>query len=88
MEKKNYLDLTNLIRSIQRLEGNPDCFRKAHGLCDRPACAWRKYCLEETGAVSSEDDALRSAESYDESHLSIERRMCHGTEFQDICSQK
>lgn len=36
----------NLIRSIQRAEGNPDCFQRAGGHCDRMDCAWREYCLE------------------------------------------
>jgi hypothetical protein len=45
--KKNYLDVTEFIRSIQRAEGNPDCFRKTNGYCDRLDCAWREYCLEE-----------------------------------------
>lgn len=44
--KKDFFDLTNLIRSIQRAEGNPDCFGKAQGHCDRLDCAWREYCLE------------------------------------------
>ncbi|MCK4391188.1 MAG: hypothetical protein KAV83_13230 [Desulfobacterales bacterium] len=44
--EKNFLDVTNLIRSIQRAEGNPDCFRGAQGYCDQLDCAWRPYCLE------------------------------------------
>ena len=44
--KKNFLDVTKLIRSIQRAEGNPDCFRSAQGYCDQLDCAWRPYCLE------------------------------------------
>ena len=44
--KKNFLDVTELIRSIQRAEGNPDCFRRAKGYCDQLGCAWRLYCLE------------------------------------------
>jgi hypothetical protein len=44
--KKDFLDLVTLIRSIQRAEGNPDCFRKAQGDCDRQDCSWRRYCLE------------------------------------------
>jgi hypothetical protein len=44
----NSVDLTNLIRSMQRLEGNPDCFRTANGHCDRLDCAWRVYCLEKS----------------------------------------
>jgi hypothetical protein len=44
--KTDFFDLTNLIRSIQRAEGNPDCFGRAQGYCDRLGCAWREYCLE------------------------------------------
>jgi hypothetical protein len=44
--KKNFLDVIELIRSIQRTEGNPDCFRRAKGYCDQLGCAWRLYCLE------------------------------------------
>jgi hypothetical protein len=40
-------DITRLIRSIQRIEGNPDCFRTAVGECDRRDCFWREYCLAE-----------------------------------------
>lgn len=44
---KNSLDLTELIRSLQRLEGNPDCFGKAKGHCSQLDCAWRQYCLDD-----------------------------------------
>jgi hypothetical protein len=40
-------DIIRLIRSIQRIEGNPDCFRTADGECDRLDCSWREYCLSE-----------------------------------------
>jgi hypothetical protein len=40
--------LINIIRSMQRLEGNPDCFGTANGHCDRLDCAWRVYCLEKS----------------------------------------
>ena len=43
----NLPDITHLIRSVQRIEGNPDCFGKADGNCDRLDCAWREYCLKE-----------------------------------------
>ncbi|RZB38524.1 MAG: hypothetical protein SRB2_00272 [Desulfobacteraceae bacterium Eth-SRB2] len=43
----NLPDITHLIRSVQRMEGNPDCFGKADGNCDRLDCAWREYCLKE-----------------------------------------
>jgi phosphomevalonate kinase len=36
----------DLIRSIQRTEGNFDCFgTPAGGGCDQSACAWRDDCL-------------------------------------------
>jgi hypothetical protein len=42
----DFFDLTNLIRSIQRAEGNPDCFARAQSDCDRFDCVWRQYCLK------------------------------------------
>jgi len=44
----NLPDITRLVRSVQRIEGNPDCFGKADGNCDRLDCAWREYCLKES----------------------------------------
>lgn len=39
-------DKIELIRGIQRGEGNFDCFAKAHdGYCDQAACRWRADCL-------------------------------------------
>ena len=43
--KKSAVNMTLLIRSIQHIEGNPDCFRRGTDSCDRLDCAWRKYCL-------------------------------------------
>ncbi len=43
--KGSFLDLNQLVRSIQRAEGNPDCFGRSNGFCDRTECAWRPYCL-------------------------------------------
>jgi hypothetical protein len=45
--QKSFLDLTNLIRSIQRAEGNPDCFQKGIVDCDQFGCKWRSLCLDE-----------------------------------------
>ena len=45
-EKKNFLDITALIRSIQRAEGQADCFRKGMIDCDQVDCKWRSFCLE------------------------------------------
>ena len=44
--KRNFVDITVLIRSIQLAEGNRDCFRRAEGYCDQMTCGWRTYCLE------------------------------------------
>ena len=52
---KAFLDVTELIRSIQRAEDNPDCFRRAHGHCDRLDCAWRRYCLEKPQGVPHDE---------------------------------
>lgn len=43
--KKQFIDMTLLIRSIQRSEGNPDCFGRAEDYCDQLDCSWRPYCL-------------------------------------------
>jgi hypothetical protein len=53
-----FCDLARLIRSLQRLEGNPECFGTGQASCESICCAWREYCLEpEDGAVSySEGD--------------------------------
>jgi len=40
-------DLAHLIRSVQRLEGNPDCFGSSWETCNQPDCPWREYCQEE-----------------------------------------
>jgi hypothetical protein len=45
--KRDFLDLTELIRSIQRREGNLDCFGRGQAHCEEPECSWRLYCLEQ-----------------------------------------
>jgi hypothetical protein len=36
----------NIIRAIQRTEGNFDCFGTAKkGICDQLDCLWREDCL-------------------------------------------
>jgi hypothetical protein len=44
--KKNYLDVTALIRSLQRAEGEDDCFRSMDLKCQRSDCRWREYCFD------------------------------------------
>ena len=39
------VDMTALIRSLQRAEGESPCFRTGQGDCDRTDCPWRRYCL-------------------------------------------
>jgi len=46
VEKKSFLDIMTLIRSIQRAEGNTDCFQKGIVDCDQLDCKWRSFCLE------------------------------------------
>jgi hypothetical protein len=45
-EKKSFLDIVTLIRSIQRAEGNIDCFQMGMIDCDQVDCKWRSFCLE------------------------------------------
>lgn len=40
------VDVTVLVRSIQRVEGNPDCFRRGRSDCEEMKCCWRPYCFE------------------------------------------
>lgn len=44
---RDYLDVTLLVRCIQRSEGNNDCFRRIMDDCQEIACCWRPYCIEE-----------------------------------------
>ena len=37
----------DLIRAIQKAEGNFDCFGTANGYCDQQGCTWRRECVEE-----------------------------------------
>jgi len=44
--KPGKLNKTQLIHTIQRHEGNFDCFGSAvNGNCDQQACGWREDCL-------------------------------------------
>ena len=35
-----------IIRTIQKVEGNFDCFGMAQGYCDQMNCLWREDCLK------------------------------------------
>ena len=43
--KPDYVDLVNLVRSIQRAESNIDCYRRGRQQCDQMGCAWRNHCI-------------------------------------------
>ncbi|MFO7593743.1 MAG: SAP domain-containing protein [Pseudomonadota bacterium] len=44
--KVSRMGKANMIRSIQRSEGNFDCFDSAReGHCDQALCSWRDDCL-------------------------------------------
>lgn len=49
---EDFCDLTRLIRSLQRLEGRPECFATDRPFCEGIACLWREYCLEPEGVAS------------------------------------
>ena len=53
--RKDFFDLTALVRSIQYAEGLSDCFRQLQGSCDQVDCTWRKYRYATT---CSDDRAL------------------------------
>jgi len=36
----------DLIKTIQRKEGNYDCFGTAKNSCDQQACCWKDDCLK------------------------------------------
>ena len=54
MAKENFIDIQKLVRSIQRAEGNPDCFQRGQEVCDQLECIWRTLCLkdqEDSGTI-------------------------------------
>ncbi len=47
LAKASSLQKVDLIRGIQQLEGNFDCFARAtDGYCDQSGCTWRTDCLK------------------------------------------
>ncbi len=53
---QSHVDVTAMIRSLQRTEGVTDCFRRGLTDCDLPDCAWRKYCLRNHDEQSLNND--------------------------------
>lgn len=53
---------SDLIREIQRKEGNFDCYGSSEGYCDQMDCAFRSACVNEDKSSSrseSKPDATR-----------------------------
>jgi hypothetical protein len=76
--KPNFVDLINLIRSIQRAEGNIDCYRRGLIRCDRMDCVWRDHCLkgpERHSKIDSEslehEKAANAKQEKDSSHQKL-----------------
>lgn len=44
--KAGKMGKTDLIRNIQKAEGNFDCFGTATDYCDQANCAWKDDCLK------------------------------------------
>jgi hypothetical protein len=59
--KPNYVDLVKLVRSIQRAEGNIDCYRRGLQECDQMNCAWRDHCLKAPEGPSKMADETRTS---------------------------
>lgn len=53
--KRNFLDIVVLIRSIQRAENQTDCFQKGIIDCDQVDCKWRSFCLEEQPVLRKDE---------------------------------
>jgi hypothetical protein len=52
--QRGYVNITAMIRSLQRTEGYKDCFRTGMTECDQLKCAWRQYCLQTPEESSDE----------------------------------
>ncbi len=40
-----HVDITAMVRSLQRTAGTTDCFRMGNADCDILDCDWRTFCL-------------------------------------------
>jgi hypothetical protein len=62
--KPDHVDIVNLVRSIQRAEGNIDCYRTGRKDCERLSCVWRAHCLKEPESVSKTDMWTKQDRNY------------------------
>ena len=53
---EDFCDLARLIRSLQRLEGKPECFGTGRPSCEGVGCAWSEYCLKPEGGTVYDGD--------------------------------
>ena len=53
--KPDYVDIVNLVRSVQRAERNIDCYRSGRQQCDQVNCDWRDHCLKAPAGSSTND---------------------------------
>jgi hypothetical protein len=63
--KVNVLGKTKveLIRTLQSLEGNFDCYAKAwDGFCSQEGCLWREDCLKDSAVKSKPEGQPRHRE--------------------------
>lgn len=44
ISRENGVDITAMVRSLQRNEGETDCFRRGDDNCSEKGCTWRSYC--------------------------------------------
>ena len=51
MPRRRNVNITDMIRSLQRTEGLSDCFRTGLVDCEQRECAWRQYCLEKAESL-------------------------------------
>jgi nucleotide-binding universal stress UspA family protein len=87
--KKNFLDITALIRSLQRNENKADCFQKGYDTCEDIECNWRKYCLEGQPVGNKEQISrlvLKKTRRNPAMRVKIKNIMC-STDFSDLSNQ-
>jgi hypothetical protein len=51
-------DLTHLVRSVQRIEGNTACFATVGQDCQDKDCAWRELCKKQVERVQLREKPL------------------------------
>lgn len=56
ISNQSHVNITDMIRSLQRTEGHSDCFRTGMADCDQLECAWRRYCLKNPESLPPDKD--------------------------------